>query len=100
VNRERTGPTSRAEFVNLFGNVSRVQILAFLWKCDRSTTAGIARGIRKDSDTVESQCQRLQGARLLQQREGEETEFWQLTTKGDTAAGKIARPMLDVALGR
>jgi len=99
VTRSRSGPTSRAEFINLFGNETRVQILAFLWDCKHPTTADIARAVRVDPGTVETHCKRLQDANLLRTREGGGIEYWQLTTKGDTVSGKIARPMLQEAPG-
>jgi len=97
VTRSRSGPTSRAEFINLFGSETRVQILAFLWDCKHPTTADIARAVRADPSTVETHCKRLQEATLLRTREGGKIEYWQLTMKGDTAAGKIAKPMLQEA---
>lgn len=95
--RQVSGPTSSAGFIHLFGNKIRVQILAYLWNCDRSETTDIARELRAGPNTVRTHCQMLQEARLLQKREHDGTQVWQLTTKGDTAAGKIARPMLEVA---
>jgi len=60
VTRSRSGPTSRAEFINLFGNETRVQILTFLWDCKHPTTADIARAVRADPSTVATHCKRLQ----------------------------------------
>jgi len=94
VTRSRSGPTSRAEYINLFGNETCAQILAFLWDWKHPTTADIARAVQADPSTVETHCKRLQEASLLRTRDGGGTEYWQLTKKGDTAAGKIARPML------
>ncbi len=95
-----SGPNSSAGFIHLFGNKIRVQILAYLWKCERSKTNDIAQEIGNGPSTVRTHCQMLQEAKLLQKRDYEGTQFWQLTTKGETAAGKIARPLLEVAPGR
>lgn len=97
MSQRRRTPVSHREFIHVFGNENRVQILAYLWECDPAETTDVARETDTLPSTLRPHLKKLQEVGLLQQRKRDGTTFWQLTMNGEKAAGKVARPMLEVA---